>query len=42
MKTQIFIVIDKYNEIWFKLKDILKLLGYNDCVSRINIDKKLI
>jgi prophage antirepressor-like protein len=40
-KQEVFIVVDKYNEIWFKLKDIVKLLGYNDhsrTVSRININ----
>ncbi len=29
-KEEIFIIVDKYNQIWFKLKDILKLLGYTN------------
>jgi prophage antirepressor-like protein len=40
-EQEVFIVVDKYNQIWFKLKDIVKLLGYNDhsrTVSRININ----
>jgi prophage antirepressor-like protein len=42
-QKEIFIVVDKNNQIWFKLKDIVKLLGYNDhsrTVSRINISNK--
>ena len=42
-QTEIFIIVDKNNQIWFKLKDIVKLLGYNDhsrTVSRINISNK--
>ena len=42
-QEEIFIVVDKNNQIWFKLKDIVKLLGYNDhsrTVSRINISNK--
>ena len=27
---EVFIVVDKYNQIWFKLKDIIKLLGYSN------------
>lgn len=37
----IFIIVDKYNQIWFKLKDIVKLLEYNDhsrTVSRLKLD----
>ncbi len=29
-EQEIFIVVDKNNQIWFKLKDILKLLGYTN------------
>ncbi len=29
-EQEIFIVVDKNNQIWFKLKDILKLLGYKN------------
>ena len=42
-EKEVFIIIDKNNQIWFKLKDIVKLLNYNDysrTVSRINIDCK--
>ena len=27
---EVFIVVDKYNQIWFKLRDIVKLLGYSN------------
>jgi prophage antirepressor-like protein len=42
-QQNIFIVVDKYNQIWFKLKDIVKLLNYNDharTVTRLKLDKK--
>lgn len=42
-EKEIFIVIDINNQIWFKLKDILKILNYNDLsrtVSRLKIDDK--
>ena len=42
-EKEVFIIIDKNNQIWFKLKDIVKLLDYNDhsrTVSRINIKNK--
>jgi len=29
-EQEVFIVVDKYNQIWFKLKDIIKLLGYSN------------
>jgi len=29
-EQEVFIVVDKYNQMWFKLKDILKLLGYSN------------
>ena len=29
-KEEIFIIVDKQNQIWFKLKDIVKLLGYTN------------
>lgn len=29
-EQEVFIVVDKYNQIWFKLKDIVKLLGYSN------------
>ena len=29
-QEEIFIVVDKNNQIWFKLRDILKLLGYKN------------
>jgi prophage antirepressor-like protein len=38
---EVFIILDRYNQIWFKLKDIVRLLGYNDhsrTVTRINVD----
>lgn len=38
---EVFIIVDRYNQIWFKLKDIVKILGYNDharSVTRLNID----
>jgi prophage antirepressor-like protein len=42
---EVFIVVDKYNQTWFKLKDILKLLGYSNLKkalysSNINNRKK--
>jgi prophage antirepressor-like protein len=39
---EVFIVLDINNEIWFKIKDVLKLLGYHNIskINRINgIDK---
>lgn len=38
---EVFIVVDRYNQIWFKLKDIVRILDYNDharTVTRLNID----
>ena len=29
-QEEIFIIVDKNNQIWFKLRDILKLLGYKN------------
>jgi prophage antirepressor-like protein len=46
-KQNIFIVVDKYNQIWFKLKDILKLLKYTNLKKALyssfidNINKKI-
>ena len=42
-EKEIFIIIDINNQIWFKLKDILKILNYSDLsrtVSRLKIDDK--
>jgi len=44
-EKKVFIAVDKYNQIWFKLKDILKLLGYSNLKkalysSNINNRKK--
>ena len=41
-EKEVFIVVDKNNQIWFKLKDIVKLLDYNDhsrTVSRLKLEK---
>lgn len=43
--TNIFIAFDNDNNIWFKLKDILLLLGYKDiqkAITRFNINKEYI
>ena len=43
--TNIFIAFDNDNNIWFKLRDILKILGYEDvqkAITRFNINKKYI
>ncbi len=42
-EKEIFIIVDMNNQIWFKLKDILKILDYNDLartVSRLKVDNK--
>ena len=41
-EKEVFIVVDTNNQIWFKLKDIVKLLDYNDhsrTVSRLKLEK---
>jgi prophage antirepressor-like protein len=40
---EVFIVLDVNNEIWFKMKDILKILEYSSikkAIYKLNIDKK--
>jgi prophage antirepressor-like protein len=40
-EKEVFIIVDMNNQIWFKLKDIVKLLDYNDysrTVSRLKLD----
>lgn len=42
-KNNIFIIFDETGEIWFKLKDLLIALGYNDpkdAIKTLNINKK--
>ena len=42
-KTNIFIIFDKKSNIWFKLKDILIALEYNDtkdAIKNLKIDNK--
>ena len=42
---EIFIIFDKYNEIWFKYSDLLKILGYIDtkrALKDIKLDEKYI
>ena len=34
--TEIIIIYDKNNNIWFKFKDILKVLGYTSTLKHIN------
>ena len=43
--SNIFITFDNDNNIWFKLRDILKLLGYENiqkAITRFNINKEYI
>jgi prophage antirepressor-like protein len=42
-EKEVFIVLDINNDIWFKMKDILKLLNYSSikkAIYKLNIDKK--